>query len=215
MRVNPSFVSVMPCMPTLLGPILGVAGLIPLLPRLALLSSGAFAALPLLFSRCGRAGAPPAWPCAIGPHHPPLLLTGDWPRIGLLCTLSPGLTARRLMLAGSQSSSRRRLLTFLEISAAEGRFGSWKCGASGSEGARCGVDEGSPDAGVLAVVGESRRMSSLTPETPDEDRGRWKKKGGCVNCGGGVARMSCPGGQNDAIPRCELRHSLSVPVEFL
>src|SRR5271170_4055699 len=56
----------------------------------------------------------------------PFVFGGGWPhafsavvstglcgRTGLLCTLIPGLTARRLKLAGSKSSSRRRFLLTL------------------------------------------------------------------------------------------------------
>lgn len=104
---------------------------------------------------------------------------------GLLCTLIPGLTALRLKLVGSKSSSLLRLLlTFCVISAGVGPV------------LDCGVDEreGDNDIGwsdIFEVVwnkggvemdGTSKDISSVFPE---EDP-RWMKDGG----GGGVRRLS-------------------------
>lgn len=89
----------------------------------------------------------------------------------------PGLTARRLKLLGSKSSSRRRfLLTFWVISAAVGPVPS--CGVA----ERDGEDMGSEVLRVPRIggVGESWNVSSLMPE--DDLRGR--------NWGGGVRFLS-------------------------
>lgn len=56
----------------------------------------------------------------LDPHGARSLCKGDW-IMGEFCTLIPGLTARRLILTGSKSSSRRRLLFIRRvISAAVG-----------------------------------------------------------------------------------------------
>jgi hypothetical protein len=95
--------------------------------------------------------------------------------MGLLWTLRPGLTARRLMEVSSKSSSRRRLFDFLSPSAAVGgNMGPgveardaqpipllWSCPLGPCE------DE---------IVGESMLMSSLTAE----DSARGKLGGGGV-----------------------------------
>jgi len=97
---------------------------------------------------------------------------------GLLCELMPGLTALRLKLLGSKSSSRRRfLLTFCVISAAVGPLPG--CGVAD----RDGDDMSGSDvlrAPGIGGVGESSGISSLIPE--EEPRGR--------NCGGGVRFFS-------------------------
>ena len=82
---------------------------------------------------------------------------------GLLWTLTPGETARRLIEASSKSSSRRRLFDFLSASAAVG-------GCIGP-----GVD--ARDAPPLVpIVGESILMSSLIAD----DSARGKDGGGGV-----------------------------------
>lgn len=96
-------------------------------------------------------------------------LAGDCDKTGLLCTLRPGETARRLIEYSSRSSSRRRLLDFFSPSAA----------VKGARG--CGVDDRDTDPGctnpsaVAAFArdadreetpGESMLISSLTAEDP-------------------------------------------------
>jgi hypothetical protein len=117
---------------------------------------------------------------------------------GLLCTLIPGLTALRLKLVGSKSSSLLRLLlTFRVISA-----------AVGPEELGCGVEdlEGEESCCSLLVVaeigkrggvdidGESKDRSSLIPD--EEPRGR--------NIGGGVRFFSSVKVSQNSLP-LELR----------
>lgn len=107
---------------------------------------------------------------------------------GLLCALIPGLTARRLKLLGSKSSSRRRFLfTFWVISAAVGPVPG--CGVADRDGEDMRGSE------VLRVpgmggVGESRDISSLIPD--DEARGR--------NGGGGVRFFSSVNVSQNSFP---------------
>ncbi len=94
--------------------------------------------------------------------------------IGLFCTLIPGLTALRLKLVRSKSSSLLLLLfTFLVISAAVGPIDS--CGVADLEG---------DEFGIVGVDSEelSNDISSLIPD--EEPRG--KNAGG----GGGVCTLS-------------------------
>ena len=105
----------------------------------------------------------------------------------------PGLTALRLKLVGSKSSSLLRLLLTLRvISAAVGPVGG--CGVADLDGEVCGSE-------LLAVCwlgksggverdGESREMSSLIPD--DEPRGR---KGG-----GGVRLLSSVKVSQNSLP---------------
>ena len=132
---------------------------------------------------------PPLLPASLSP---PLLLGRDPHRsrcMGLCstgepCTLTPGLTARRLKLMGSRSSSRRRLLLIRRvISAALGR------GVPLSEG--CAADA------AVVVAGEEEPFmdtSSLRPE--DEARGAKRVGGGSGSAGGAAAalRESVPKG---------------------
>ena len=101
---------------------------------------------------------------------------------GLLCTLIPGLTALRLKLVGSKSSSLRRFLfTFCVISAAVGPIPGW--GVADLEGeddwwseVPAAEEPWKNDEGGVDRDGESRDMSSLMP---DEDP-RGSKNGGGV-----------------------------------
>ncbi len=112
---------------------------------------------------------------------------------GLLCTLMPGLTALRLKLVRSKSSSRRRLLlTFRVISAAVGPATVWGVAhLDGEDG--CWSDK-------LVIIelgctndedGESNKRSSLMPD--EEPRGR---KGG----GGGVRLFSSVNVSQNSFP---------------
>jgi len=113
---------------------------------------------------------------------------------GLLCTLMPGLTALRLKLVGSKSSSRLRLLlTFRVISAAVGAVGG--CGVADLEGedvwgsellAVCWLG----NSGGVERDGESRDISSLMPE--DDPRGR--------KAGGGVRLLSSVKVSQNSLP---------------
>ena len=99
-------------------------------------------------------------------------MAGDCDKIGLLCTLRPGDTARLLIEYSSRSSSRRRLLDFLSPSAAvKGAIG-------------CGVDDRDTDLGCMnpsavaalaaewseadreETLGDSMLISSLIAEDP-------------------------------------------------
>lgn len=97
----------------------------------------------------GVPDGPPMLPeslCALLPARSPPVLPGREPHwmlsrcsglctTGELCTLMPGLTARRLKLTGSRSSSRRRLLLMRRvISAAEGGCGPMAVPCDYSEG---------------------------------------------------------------------------------
>lgn len=113
MRMMPSFVSTIPCNPTL-----------PFLLTWPVEPMGGFA------------GVPPKLPDSLWPLLPlsPPVLPGREPHgitsrcIGLcttgeLCALMLGLTARRLKLVGSKSSSRRRLLLIRRVISAA--LGNW------------------------------------------------------------------------------------------
>jgi hypothetical protein len=113
---------------------------------------------------------------------------------GLLCTLMPGLTALRLKLVGSKSSSLLRLLLTLRvISAAVGAVAG--CGVADLDGDDiCGSE-------LLAVCwlgkscrvereGESKSISSLIPD--DDPRGR--------NAGGGVRLLSSVNVSQNSLP---------------
>lgn len=163
--ISPSLVSVMPCKPIRLGPSDGVIDTLPPLFDLSPLAE-----VPLGGSFVGFADPQRSRPA------------GDCDSMGLLVTLRPGDTARRLMEYSSRSSSRRRLLDFFNPSAA----------VKGARG--CGVDErdiapgctNPSDAAVVVpegrdvdpdeTVGESMLMSSLTAEDP----ARGKDGGGGV-----------------------------------
>ena len=145
--MSPSFVSTIPWSPILLGPSVGVTIMPPPLFDLSLVdgpliatSLPAFVAVPhKLLSRCA----------------------GDCEMMGLLCTLTPGDTARRLIDASSKSSSRRRLLDFLSASAAVGGF------IGPGVDARDVQPVFPPKSmGVAPMVGESKLMSSLIAEEP-------------------------------------------------
>jgi len=133
--IKPSLVSVIPCRPVFLtGPSTGVVTCPTLLALSSTLTLGS------VVSRS-------SFDC---PHHDPPL-SGDWPGTGLLCTLNPGDTARRLIEAISKSSSRRRLLfTFCEISAAVGIFA------------------GRASAIFVSTVGLGIFVFVALPEMPDE-----------------------------------------------
>lgn len=107
--ISPSLVSVIPCRPTLFGPRLGVTLIV----------------LPPLFDLSPEAWPPGGAPFVIEPSllvlfvaHMPSLCCGDCDRTGLLVTLKPGDTARRLIEFTSKSSSLRRF--FFRPSAAVG-----------------------------------------------------------------------------------------------
>lgn len=91
--------------------------------------------------------------------------------IGLLCTLMPGLTALRLKLEGSKSSSLLRLLLTLRvISSLVGPV--CGCGVEdleGENGARSEVFDMVGNSGGVEREGESSEIS-LMPE--EEPRGR-------------------------------------------
>jgi hypothetical protein len=126
---------------------------------------------------------------------------------GLLCTLMPGLTALRLKLVGSKSSSLRRfLLTFLVISAAVGPAPGW--GVADLEG----EDGWWSDVPAIAELciredggvdrdGESKDISSLMPD--DEPRGRKE--------GGGVRLFSSVKVSQNSLP-FELRIACSLKL---
>lgn len=112
---------------------------------------------------------------------------------GLLCTLMPGLTALRLKLVGSKSSSRRRLLlTFLVISAAVGPDDG--CGVDDLEGEDVWWSEVLDcvgNSGGVDMEGESRSISmSLMPD--EEPRGK--------NGGGGVRLLSSLNDSQNSLP---------------
>ena len=101
------------------------------------------------------------------PHKVLSRCAGDWEMTGLLCTLTPGDTARRLIEASSKSSSRRRLLDFFNASAAVG--GCIGPGVDARDAPLC-------SAPVVGLVGESMLMSSLIAD----DSPRWNDGGGGV-----------------------------------
>lgn len=111
-RMMPSFVSTMPCIPTL-----------PFRPTWPVEPTGGFAGVPPRLESL----------CPLLPRSPPVL-PGREPQgitsrcmglctMGELCALMLGLTARRLKLVGSKSSSRRRLLLIRRVISAA--LGSW------------------------------------------------------------------------------------------
>lgn len=105
--MSPSLVSVMPCSPILLGPRVGVMLILPALFDLSPVEC------PLIEV---------SLPALAVPHRLLSRCAGDCEMTGLLCTLRPGDTARRLIDISSKSSSRRRLFDFFSPSAAEGGF---------------------------------------------------------------------------------------------
>lgn len=145
----------MPCKPTFFGPSTGVA----------------FGLTASVFSS-PEVPVPPFDVSLVGfgcPHHPPPFELGDWLITGLLCTLSPGETARRFIDARSKSSSRRRLLpTLRDISATVGKACASAWLETLSEGFRIAAD--------VEAFGESI-PTSLTPE---------ELLARLPNCGGGV-----------------------------
>lgn len=164
--IKPSLVSVIPCRPILLGPKDGVIVVLPPLFDLSPLTTFPVEGSLVSFAE---------------PHKS--RFAGDCDRTGLLCTLRPGDTARRLIEYSSKSSSLRRLLDFFKPSAA----------VSGAASG-CGVDARDTDPGCtkpsdIALVGadgrevevdetegESILISSLTAEDP----ARGKEGGGGV-----------------------------------
>jgi hypothetical protein len=162
--ISPSLVSVMPCKPTRLGPKVGVMlKLPPLFDRSPLdcplmdVSRLAFVAVPQRL--------PSRW-------------LGDCEMTGLLCTLRPGDTARRLSECSSKSSSRRRLLDFFSPSAAVGGF--IDCGVEAREvqfRLTLWSGAGMPLPLFANTVGESMFMSSLIAA---EDSARLNDGGGGV-----------------------------------
>jgi len=159
----------------------------------------------------------------IGPPLPPIfpaspLLDGRLPQgvvslciglciTGLLCTLIPGLTARRLKLVGSKSSSLRRLLlTFRVISAAVGPAPGWGVAAREDEEWRSEfeavVGRGrTTDEGGVDKQGESKDISSLMPE---EEPRAWK-------FGGGVRLLSSLNVSQNSFP-LELRSACCLKL---
>ena len=109
---------------------------------------------------------------------------------GLLCTLIPGLTALRLKLVGSKSSSLRRLLlTFLVISATVGPPPG--CGVADLEGELSELLlTGASWEGGVESDGESNKISSLIPD--EEPRGR--------KVGGGVRVLSSVNVSQNSLP---------------
>lgn len=205
-RIRPSCVSVMPWKPTR-----------PLLPLIGLPCP----ALPLL---------PPELPVSLGvpDAFSPPLLPGREPQgmlsrcsglcmTGELCTLMPGLTARRLKLIESISSSLRLLLLMRRvISSAVGGTRGPPCEPP-AEGGACGVSDrllslpvpiiarAGPGPNKLAAAdpadreGESILISSLMPD--DEPRGR--------NAGGGGVTL-LPA----TLPVSENVSQKTLPLEF-
>lgn len=111
MRIIESWVSIIPWKPT--------RPLLLIRPAEELLPDGFPGVLPASLGALLPALSPPLLP-GREPHD----ILSRWSGLcvtGELCTLIPGLTARRLKLTGSKSSSRRRLVLILRvISAAVG-----------------------------------------------------------------------------------------------
>jgi hypothetical protein len=159
--MSPSLAFSIPMRPTRFGPKVGVMLILP-----PLFDRSPFDCPPIEVSR----------PVLFAlPHIPPSRCAGDCDMIGLLWTLTPGLTARRLIEVSSNSSSRRRLFDFLRPSAAVGGY------------IGPGVDarevhpipllwSGAANPCEDEIVGESILMSSLTAD----DSARAKVGGGGV-----------------------------------
>jgi hypothetical protein len=159
--IKPSFAFSMPIRPTRFGPRVGVMLRLMLPP---LLERSPFDCPPIDVS---------LFLLAV-PQRLPSRCAGDCDMIGLLWTLRPGLTARRLIEVSSKSSSRRRLFDFLSPSTAVGGYIGpgveareahpiplcWSCGLPWDD----------------EMVGESMLMSSLTAD----DSARGKAGGGGV-----------------------------------
>lgn len=193
-RIKPSLVSTMPWNPT--RPLEPLGGRLPPPPLLLLLL--AVLAPELLWSL----GEPDAFSAPLLPGREPhgmLSRCSGLCMMGELWTLMPGLTARRLKLTGSKSSSRRRLLFMRRVISSA--LGGWRPRwDSGAEAGAWGVSDRLPSlpAPIMAsagpgpntlllvgpdpvdIEGESIFTSSLMPD--DEPRGR--KLGG-----GGVTRL--------------------------
>jgi hypothetical protein len=182
--ISPSWVSTMPCIPTLPLPAIGLAPA-PLLPLTLPDSLGAVLPPPLIRIPLLLLPLP-----LLLPGREPQGATSRWSglcRIGELCTLIPGLTARLLKLPGSKSSSRRRLLLIrLVISAALGGCGPTRPEYGVLE--RCEslplVPVPAPAPAPVApgpvgrVLRDPMKTSSLKPD--EEPRGRTVGGGGVV-----------------------------------
>lgn len=161
--MKPSFAFSIPMRPTRFGPKVGVMLILPpLLERSPFECPLIDGSLPVL---------------ADVPHKLPSRCAGDCDMMGLLWTLTPGLTARRLIEVSSKSSSRLRLFDFLRPSAAVGGYI-----APGVE-ARDVQPSPLPWSGTGIpcedeIVGESILISSLTAD--DSARGNEGGGGVCV-----------------------------------
>jgi hypothetical protein len=151
--ISPSLAFSMPMIPTLFGPKVGVIVILPpLLERSPVECPLIDVSLPLFVEV---------------PHKLLSRCAGECDIIGLLCTLTPGLTARRLIEVSSKSSSRRRLFDFFRPSAAVG--GNIAPGVDARETHPKLMGSGTAVPCDDEMVGESMLMSSLIAD--DSARG--------------------------------------------
>jgi len=215
MFIKPSFVSLMPCKPTLFIPFAPVTNPTPaplpvVVPDELPLPTLSPSTCPLGISLAAR----PA-------HHPPSRCAGLGGRIGLPWMLRPGLTARRLNISLSSMSSRRRLPSVLRMQpcaslAAVGfgwgvedrlgldqRVGRLECEADSA------VDPFDTDSPLLFCVGGSEEpgVSMLTSSLIAE--GLARKSGG----GGGVRVRSSNVVQKSRPAECLLAASEKLEDE--